>query len=292
MSFPSQQERLIEEITQKITLELGGSCGNRSTEGSHSCQGASGKGGCLSFDSTAVDHIVRQGACRLSAGCQATSIRADLAGLIDHTLLKPNTTRGDVEKLCQEAVQHGFYSVCVNPAFVACCVEMLRGTGVHVCTVVGFPLGANTPEVKAYEASVAKADGASEVDMVINIGALRGGARDYCLQDIRSVVDACHPEVVLKVILETALLTDEEIVLGCEIAQEAGADYVKTSTGFSTRGADASDIALMRRVVGPDMGVKASGGVGNSFRADLMVAMGATRIGASASMKIVKGGSS
>jgi deoxyribose-phosphate aldolase len=288
----SQQDRLIEEITQRITQELGGSCGHRATDGTHSCTAANGGTGCLSSGASAIDEIVQQGACRISAGCQASTIRKDLAGMIDHTLLKPNATKEDVELLCQEAAQYGFYSVCVNPAFVSCCVEILRGTGVHVCTVIGFPLGANAPEVKAYEASVAKADGASEVDMVINIGALRGGARDYCVQDIRAVVDACHPEVLLKVILETALLSDDQIVLGCEVAKEAGADYVKTSTGFSTRGADASDVALMRRVVGPEMGVKASGGVGDSSRADLMIAMGATRIGASASMKIVKGGRS
>ena len=167
---------------------------------------------------------------------------------------------------------------------------MLEGTNVKVCTVVGFPLGANTPEIKAWEAGIALRDGATEIDMVINVGALRGGAYEYCQEDIRGVVEASHPGALVKVILETAQLTDAEIVKGCELARDAGADFVKTSTGFSTGGADASDVALMRRVVGPDMGVKASGGVGDASRADLMIAAGANRIGASASVEVVRGG--
>ncbi|HEV2106508.1 MAG TPA: deoxyribose-phosphate aldolase [Candidatus Eisenbacteria bacterium] len=212
-----------------------------------------------------------------------------LAALIDHTLLKPDAAREEVERLCREAAQFCFASVCVNPNWVALCREMLRGSGVKVCTVVGFPLGAHLPDVKAYEARRAVEQGAEEVDMVINIGALR--SRDYALveQDILGVVQAVARGTVVKVILETSLLTRDEKVMGCTLAKAAGADFVKTSTGFAGGGATVEDVQLMRETVGPEMGVKASGGVRTRDDAEKMVAAGATRIGASAGVKIVRG---
>lgn len=212
-----------------------------------------------------------------------------LASLIDHTLLKPDATRAEVEQLCREAAQFCFASVCVNPNWVALCREMLRGTGVKVCTVIGFPLGAHLPDIKAYEARRAVEQGAEEVDMVINIGALK--SKDYALveQDIHCVVQAAGKHALVKVILETSLLTRDEKVMGCTLSKAAGAEYVKTSTGFSGGGATVEDVQLMRETVGPEMGVKASGGVRTREDAEKMVAAGATRLGASAGVKIVRG---
>jgi deoxyribose-phosphate aldolase len=212
-----------------------------------------------------------------------------LASLIDHTLLKPDATREQIEQLCREAGQFCFASVCVNPVWVPLCAEMLRGSGVKVCTVIGFPSGAHHPDVKAYEARRAVEQGAEEVDMVINIGALK--SKDYALveQDIRGVVQAVGKETVVKVILETSLLTMEEKIMGSTLAKAAGADYVKTSTGFAGGGATVEDVQLMREIVGPEMGVKASGGVRTKEEAEAMVRAGATRIGASAGIKIVRG---
>ena len=212
-----------------------------------------------------------------------------LASLIDHTLLKPDAPREEVEQLCREAAQFCFASVCVNPNWVALCREMLRNTGVKVCTVIGFPLGAHLPDVKAYEARRAVEQGAEEVDMVINIGALK--SKDYALveQDIHGVVQAAGKTTIVKVILETTLLTRDEKVMGCTLSKAAGADYVKTSTGFAGGGATVEDVQLMRETVGPEMGVKASGGVRTRDDAEKMVAAGATRLGASAGVKIVRG---
>lgn len=215
--------------------------------------------------------------------------RAELAKLIDHTLLKPDATEEQIRKLCEEAKTYGFMSVCVNPHWVPLCAELLRGTDVKVCTVIGFPLGANRSEIKAVEAEDAVARGAAEVDMVINIGALKSKQYDVVRNDIRAVVDAVKPEALVKVIIETCLLTDEEKVKACELAKEAGADFVKTSTGFSTGGATVADVALMRRTVGPEMGVKASGGVRDYETALAMVRAGANRIGASAGVAILSG---
>lgn len=212
-----------------------------------------------------------------------------VAGLIDHTLLSPGTTRGDIDQLCAEAVQYGFATVCVNPTWVAFCAERLAGTSVGVCSVVGFPLGATTPDVKAFETRRAIFDGATEIDMVINVGALKSGDLALVERDIRAVTDVCrHTHVASKVILETALLADEQKVQACAIARAAGADFVKTSTGFGPGGATVADVALMRRTVGPAMGVKASGGVRDFAALQAMVAAGATRIGASASVRIVR----
>ncbi len=215
---------------------------------------------------------------------------AQVAQLIDHTLLKPDATAADVEKLCAEARQHGFFSVCVNPVFVPQVKRLLRGSAVKVCCVVGFPLGAQDSQIKLLEARKAIREGAQEVDMVLNVGALKGKDDALVLKDIRGVVEACKDGRALsKVILETALLTDEEKVRACELSMKAGADYVKTSTGFSSGGATAEDIALMARTVAPKkLGVKASGGVRTLADLLKMVKAGATRVGASASVKILE----
>lgn len=212
----------------------------------------------------------------------------NLAKYIDHTALKPETTKAQIEQLAHEAREYGFMSVCVNPTHVAYAKSLLEGTDVLVCTVIGFPLGANTPAVKAFETKDAIAKGAGEVDMVINVGALKDKNYDLVAEDIKAVVDAAG-DVTTKVIIETALLTEEEKVKACEIAQAQGADFVKTSTGFSTGGATKEDIALMRKTVGPDMGVKASGGVRSYEDVMMMIEAGATRIGASAGVQILKG---
>ena len=212
--------------------------------------------------------------------------------MIDHTLLRADAVSEEIVKLAQEAKQYGFASVCVNPAWVELAAEQLRGTDVKVCTVIGFPLGASTKEAKGFEAADAIRKGAQEVDMVINIGALKNGNDALVEADIRSVVEAAAGKALVKVIIETCLLSDEEKVRACEAAVRAGADFVKTSTGFSTGGATPEDVALMRRTVGPDLGVKASGGVRNLEDMERMVAAGATRIGASSGVKIVQGGQS
>jgi len=213
----------------------------------------------------------------------------DIAKLIDHTLLKPEATRDQIVQLCREAREYGFAAVCVNPCYVKLAAELLRGSSVKVCSVVGFPLGATLPEVKAYEARRAIEEGAAEIDMVINIGALKSGDLELVKRDIASVVDVCHARGALcKVIIEAALLTDEEKVLACQLAKAAGADYVKTSTGFGPGGATVRDVALMRRTVGPEMGIKAAGGIRSYEAAKSMVEAGATRIGASAGVKIVR----
>lgn len=213
----------------------------------------------------------------------------NVAGLIDHTLLKADATKEQIKVLCEEAREYNFASVCVNPTWVKYASELLEGSEVKVCTVIGFPLGATTPETKAFETKDAIANGAQEVDMVINIGALKDKDDELVERDIRAVVAASTGKALSKVIIETSLLTDEEKVRACELAVKAGTDYVKTSTGFSTGGATVEDIALMRKTVGPDIGVKASGGVRNTSDAQNVIEAGATRIGASAGVSIVKG---
>src|SRR4051794_34270312 len=231
----------------------------------------------------------------LDAGASRIGLHASggaagtVAGMIDHTLLKADATRGEIEKLCREAAEFHFATVCVNPAWVAYAASRLRGSGVGVCSVVGFPLGATTPDVKHYETRRAIFDGASEIDMVINIGALKSGDLRVVERDIAAVVTPCREaNVVSKVIIEAALLTDDEKVAASTLAKAAGADFVKTSTGFASGGATAADVALMRRVVGVDMGVKAAGGVRDYDGLKAMVAAGATRVGASAGVKIVQ----
>ncbi|HEL2203352.1 deoxyribose-phosphate aldolase [Streptococcus suis] len=207
---------------------------------------------------------------------------------IDHTILKPETTQAQVEKILAEAKEYDFASVCVNPTWVALAAESLKDSDVKVCTVIGFPLGANTPAVKAFETKDAISNGADEIDMVINIGALKTGNYDLVLEDIKAVVAASGDKLV-KVIIEACLLTDDEKVKGCQLSQEAGADYVKTSTGFSTGGATVADVALMRKTVGPDMGVKASGGARSYEDAIAFIEAGASRIGASSGVAIMNG---
>lgn len=210
------------------------------------------------------------------------------AKLIDHTILKPVASQEDVRRICEEAKEHGFFSVCINPYWVAYAKERLKGTDVKVCTVIGFPLGANTTAVKEYETQDALKNGADEIDMVINLGALKSGDYDTVLKDIAAVRKACEGKI-LKVIIETSQLTDEEKVKACGLSAEAGADFVKTSTGFTGGGATAADVALMRKTVPAHMQVKASGGIRSRADFDAMVAAGATRIGASSGVKIIEG---
>lgn len=213
----------------------------------------------------------------------------EIAKMIDHTLLKAEATKEQIEKLCAEAKEYQFASVCVNPTWVSYASELLKGTGVDVCTVIGFPLGANTPETKAFETTNAIENGATEVDMVINISALKDGNDSLVERDIQAVVNAAKGKALTKVIIETSLLTEEEKVRACKLAVSAGTDFVKTSTGFSTGGATVADISLMRETVGPTIGVKASGGVRSAEDAKNMIDAGATRIGASSGIAIVKG---
>ena len=238
---------------------------------------------------TRMQPIVDAGAVRLGVHA-AGGAPNGVAAYIDHTLLKSDATRAEIEKLCNEAATFHFATVCVNPTWVRTCASLLAGSGVGVCTVVGFPLGATTADVKAYETRRAIFDGAREIDMVINIGALKSGDVRLVEQDIEAVTSVCRQGgAVSKVIIEAALLTDEEKVTACTLAKAAAADYVKTSTGFGPGGATVADVALMRRVVGPDMGVKAAGGVRDLEGLQAMVAAGATRVGASAGVKIVTG---
>lgn len=246
-----------------------------------------------------LDRLVGVGACRFGVcadqpeqtGFSACELAPPLARMIDHTALKPETTETDIRQLCDEASRFCFASVCVNPSWVPLAAELLRGTPVLVCTVVGFPLGATQTVIKAAEAEAAVRDGAGEIDMVLHVGMLKSGHTNYVEEDIRAVVTASRRAgaAAVKVILETALLTDREKVIACVLSRNAGADFVKTSTGFSKGGATAADIALMHHVVGSSMGVKASGGVRSKEDAETMIAHGATRIGASASIAIVQG---
>lgn len=232
--------------------------------------------------------VIDAGATRV--GLHATGgAPSGVAAMIDHTLLKPDATRHDIEELCSEAGKFKFATVCVNPTWVALSARLLAGTGVGVCSVVGFPLGATTADVKGYETQRAIFDGATEIDMVINVGALKSGDLRVVERDIEAVVAPCRECGILsKVIIEAALLTDEEKITACTLAKAAGADYVKTSTGFGPGGATAADVALMRRVVGAEMGVKAAGGVRDLESVKAMIAAGATRVGASAGVKIVQ----
>jgi deoxyribose-phosphate aldolase len=232
--------------------------------------------------------VLDAGATRL--GLHATGgAPGGVASMIDHTLLKPDATRRDIEALCREAAEYRFASVCVNPTWVALCASLLQLPGIKVCSVVGFPLGATTPDTKHYETRRAIFDGAREIDMVINVGALKSGELRVVERDIEAVTFPCREAGALsKVIIEAALLTDDEKITACTLAKAAGADYVKTSTGFGPGGATAADVALMRRVVGEEMGVKAAGGVRDLESLKAMVAAGATRVGASAGVRIVQ----
>jgi deoxyribose-phosphate aldolase len=233
--------------------------------------------------------IIAAGADRVSASDRLTRIDPEIARLIDHTLLRPEAARADIMKLCREARQYSFASVCVNPYWVPLVTSELAGSPVKVCTVIGFPFGATSTEAKIAEAAAALRAGAQEIDMVINVGALRSGDFEAVKLDIQGVVNVSHEAgAIVKVILETALLDDNQKAVACTLAKMAGGDFVKTSTGFGPSGASVQDVALMRQVVGAEMGVKASGGIRSLEDLQKMKAAGATRIGASASVKIVE----
>ena len=275
-------EQLVEQITDVIYARLNGEFENQAAM----CGCTSD---CFNRCPERMHRVVDAGAARIGLVLGQTGSARDWASLIDHTLLRPDATERDIKILCEEAAQYHFASVCVNPTWVRASACHLQGSGVPVCAVIGFPLGATLSDVKAYEARRSIMDGAHEVDMVINVGALKSG--DDCLveNDIRAVVQVAHEYgVTCKVIIETALLNDDEKIRACEAAKKAGADFVKTSTGFAKGGATVADIALMRRVVGSELGVKASGGVKSMADARAMVEAGATRIGASVGVKIAQ----
>ena len=276
-------ENVLAEIGKQILEHGFGAVGNL------------GQWGCTSISVELCEEniapVLAAGACRVGICQSAPGSLTNLAGTIDHTLLKPDATVSQVDKICQEALEHNFASVCVNGTWVRRCAEILKGSGVTTCAVIGFPLGAMAPEVKIYEARRVVEDGACEVDMVMNVGALKSGDDAFVRRDIAGVVEVCHRlGAKVKVILETCLLTKDEIVRASALAKEAGADFVKTSTGFSSGGATIEDVELMRRTVGPVLGVKASGGVRDAEGVRDMIRAGATRIGASASVAIVSGG--
>jgi len=280
-------ERLVEQITRQVLILLAEEEARTQAGDSGTCTDCIGA--CVTTCHDKIQEVVDAGASRLTSTLGNVDIGKEVAKLIDHTLLKPDATQDQIAQLCYEARKFSFAAVCVNPTYVKLCSQLLQGSQVHVCTVVGFPLGATPPEVKAYESQQAIEDGATEVDMVINIGALK--SKDYALveRDIATVARVCHTGgAILKVIIEAALLTDEEKVIACQLAKAAGADYVKTSTGFGPGGATAHDVALMRRAVGPGLGIKAAGGIKSLADAKEMVAAGATRIGASAGVRIVQ----
>lgn len=280
MLNPNDLERLVEIITEEVVMAQRRAASPPSQCSCHA----------VLYDCCPdrLRGVLDAGASRI--GLHATGGAAGpVAGMIDHTLLKPDATRQEIEKLCREAAEFHFATVCVNPTWVATCAALLRGSGVGVCSVVGFPLGATTADVKHYETRRVIFDGATEVDMVINIGALKSGDLQVVERDIAAVVGPCREaNVISKVIIEVALLNDEQKVAASSLAKAAGADFVKTSTGFASGGATAADVALMRRVVGADMGVKAAGGVRDYEGLKAMVAAGATRVGASAGVKIVQ----
>jgi deoxyribose-phosphate aldolase len=286
----SEFEQIVRVVTEEVVRYLG-------TPAAAAAAGSAGDGqicpdcdlNCAEKCARKTRAVVAAGADRISCGPSVIELESGFAGLIDHTLLKPEASREDIRKLCQEAVRFGFASVCINPCNVALAAELVRGSNVKVCTVIGFPLGATLSRVKMYEAEEVIKLGAQEVDMVLNIGALKSGLDDLVEADIRGVVDVAHREgAICKVIFETSLLTLEEKVRASLASKKAGADFVKTSTGFSSGGATAEDVALMRALVGSDIGVKASGGVRTFDDLKKMVCAGATRIGASASVKIME----
>lgn len=284
-------KQLVEIIAREVLIALDEDAARASqpAEGDY-CSAECADGVCVSTCFNRVGEVVSAGASRLTSQLGSIPEDPDIAGMIDHTMLKPDATADQIAQLCYEARKYKFASVCINPTHVKLCAELLQGTEVKVCTVIGFPLGASSPEVKAFEAQTAIKDGATEIDMVLNIGALKAGDLTLVARDIHEVVQVGHAaDAIVKVIIETALLTEEEKITACLLAKEAGADFVKTSTGFSGGGATVEDVNLMRRVVGPEMGVKASGGVRDIEDARSMVEAGATRIGASAGVKIVQG---
>jgi deoxyribose-phosphate aldolase len=275
------KEQLIRSITDEILRKL-----NTTNLEQALCECRTD---CMHKCPDGLRRLVECGAERFGIHFGAPPVSNDLSQYIDHTLLKPDGTEAQIRQLCKEAAQFRFATVCVNPTWVKLCAQLLRGTGVGVCTVAGFPLGATPPDVKAYEARRAIFDGANEIDMVINVGLLKSEHDPLVFDDICEVARVTHEGCAqLKVIIEAALLTTEEKVKACTLAKQAGADYVKTSTGFGPGGATAEDVALMRRVVGKGIGVKAAGGIRDLAAAEQMIAAGATRVGASAGVKIAQ----
>ncbi len=283
-------EQLVEIITHEVLAAMLEKQEKANVpEGGH-CKFTCAESQCVRTCFDRAGNVVSAGAERLSSTIGVIPQDLDIAKMIDHTLLKPDATQEQIAQLCFEARKYGFASVCINPTWVELCAKLLEGSQVKVCTVIGFPLGATSAEVKAFETQVALDHGATEIDMVINVGALKAHDLDLVAKDIRGVVTAAHArKAIVKVIIEAILLTDEEKTIACLLAKEAGADYVKTSTGFASGGATVHDVALMRRVVGPEMGVKAAGGVRTYEDAENMIKAGATRIGASAGVKIIQG---
>jgi deoxyribose-phosphate aldolase len=280
-------EQIIEQITRNVLVLI-------KEEQDRAAAGNGNGNGALSAENFArkVQPAVSAGAERFASTLGVAPTDESVAHMIDHTILKPDATQDEIAQLCYEARKFNFAAVCVNPTYVKLCSDLLAGSDVKVCVVVGFPLGATPTDGKVFETQQAIREGATEVDMVINVGALK--SRDYELveRDIASVARACHADnAILKVIIESALLTDEEKVVACQLSKVAGADFVKTSTGFGPGGATVEDVALMRRVVGPAMGVKASGGIRTYEDARKMIAAGANRLGASAGVRIVQGAS-
>lgn len=283
-------EQLVEIITREVLVAMAEQKARAALPEGQQCKLNCADGLCVRTCFDRAGRVVSAGAQRISSTLGGVPHDLNLAGMIDHTLLKPDATPDQIAQLCFEARKYGFASVCINPAWVPLSAQLLQGSPVKVCTVIGFPLGATAPEVKAFETQNAIDHGATEIDMVINIGALKARDLDLVAKDIRGVVNTAHARgPIVKVIIEAVLLTDEEKTIACLIAKEAGADFVKTSTGFASGGATVHDVALMRRVVGPEMGVKAAGGVRTYEDAEKMVEAGATRIGASAGVKIIQG---
>jgi deoxyribose-phosphate aldolase len=281
--------RLVDVITQEILRVLREQGQPLSPAKSQFDSCADCLGQCVQHCPDKIAAAIQAGAERFTAKLGIGQVKQELAHLIDHTLLKPDATVQQINQLCHEALLYNFASVCINPTHVKLAAQLLKNSDVKVCTVVGFPLGATSTQAKVHETEQALNDGATEIDMVINIGALKGGDNQLVEQDIAGVVRMAHSRGALcKVIIETALLTDEEKVRACRLAKKAGADFVKTSTGFSSGGATIEDVALMRHTVGPNIGVKASGGIRTLVDAQNMIAAGATRLGASAGVKIVQ----
>jgi deoxyribose-phosphate aldolase len=280
--------RLVETISQEILRVTNGQSREATAPPTFdSCQDCLGQ--CAQKCPEKIMAAIQAGAERFTASLGISGVKTEIAHLIDHTLLKPEATVQQIAQLCHEAMLYNFASVCINPAHVKLAAQLLQNSEVKVCTVVGFPLGATSTEAKVFETLQALNDGATEIDMVINIGALKGGDDALVERDIAAVVKTVHQHGALcKVIIETALLTNDEKVRACQLAKQAGADFVKTSTGFSSGGATIEDVALMRQTVGPQVGVKASGGIRTLAEAQRMISAGATRLGVSAGVKIIQ----
>jgi deoxyribose-phosphate aldolase len=287
---PKLVEQLVEIITHEVLAAIVEEEGRAAHPEGYHCKYDCADQLCVRLCTDRMGNVVSAGAERISSTLGVIPQDMNLAKMIDHTLLKPDATQEEIAQLCFEARKYGFASVCINPTWVSLSAQLLKGSPVKVCTVIGFPLGATSSETKAFETETAIRQGATEIDMVINIGALKARDLETVARDIRGVVNAAHAHnIIVKVIIETALLTDEEKTIASLISKEAGADFVKTSTGFAGGGATVQDVELMRKAVGTQMGVKASGGVRTYEDAASMIKAGATRIGASAGVKIIQG---